>query len=139
MKIALLCRSPQLYSHKRIIAAARARGHEIDTINHLRCTIDIAAHRPNLYYQKRALDGYDAAVARMLELAATMPGYLGIESARDGLGITVSYWRDLESIAAWKRHAEHAEVQGKGRARWYSAYRTRICRVERDYGFERSG
>jgi heme-degrading monooxygenase HmoA len=89
--------------------------------------------------QANALDGYDAAVARMLELAATMPGYLGIESARDGLGITVSYWRDLESIAAWKRHAEHAEVQGKGRARWYSAYRTRICRVERDYGFERSG
>ena len=65
MKIALLCRSPTLYSHQRLMAAARERGHEIDAINHLRCTIDIAAHRPRLYHQKRELQGYDAVIPRI--------------------------------------------------------------------------
>jgi heme-degrading monooxygenase HmoA len=85
------------------------------------------------------LDGYGEASARMMELAATMPGYLGVESAREGLGITVSYWTDLDAIAAWKRQAEHLAVQGNGRRRWYSQYATRIARVERDYSFERGG
>lgn len=65
MKIALLCRSPQLYSHQRIMAAARERGHQIDPINHIRCTIDIASHRPKVHYQGRALEGYDAVVPRI--------------------------------------------------------------------------
>ncbi len=86
--------------------------------------------------QTGALDGYDGAAARMVELAATMPGFLGVESARDGVGVTVSYWRDLDSIAGWKRHSEHLAAQGEGRRRWYSRYVTRIARVERDYSFE---
>ena len=53
--------------------------------------------------------GYDAASARMMELAAGMPGFLGVEAARERLGMTVSYWADLASIAAWKRHAEHVD------------------------------
>jgi ribosomal protein S6--L-glutamate ligase len=65
MKIALLCRSPQLYSHQRILTAARDRGHEIDTVNHLRCTIDIASHRPKVHYQGRVLEGYDAVIPRI--------------------------------------------------------------------------
>lgn len=65
MKIALLCRSPHLYSHQRIMAAARERGHEIDAINHLRCTIDIASHRPNIHYHGRPLSGYDAVIPRI--------------------------------------------------------------------------
>ena len=65
MKIALLCRSPQLYSHQRIIAAARERGHQIDTINHIRCTIDIASHRPKVHYQGRVLEDYDAVIPRI--------------------------------------------------------------------------
>jgi ribosomal protein S6--L-glutamate ligase len=65
MKIALLCRSPHLYSHQRIIEAAKARGHEIDTIDHLRCTIDIASHRPKVHYQGRVLSGYDAVIPRI--------------------------------------------------------------------------
>ena len=65
MKIALLCRSPQLYSHQRIMTAARERGHEIDAINHLRCTIDIASHRPNVHYGGRQLKGYDAVIPRI--------------------------------------------------------------------------
>jgi ribosomal protein S6--L-glutamate ligase len=65
MKIALLCRSPHLYSHQRLMAAARERGHEIDAINHLRCTIDIASHRPNIHYHGRQLSGYDAVIPRI--------------------------------------------------------------------------
>ena len=80
--------------------------------------------------------GYARTAQRLLELAADQPGFLGAESARDGIGVTVSYWRDLESIAAWRRNSEHAAAQQQGRQHWYAAYRTRICRVEQDYGFE---
>lgn len=76
---------------------------------------------------------YAAASARMIKLASTMPGFLGVESAREEIGITVSYWRDLESIANWKRHGEHLAAQGEGRLHWYDWYRLRIARVEREY------
>jgi heme-degrading monooxygenase HmoA len=77
---------------------------------------------------------YAAMAARMDALAAAQPGYLGMESARDGVGITVSYWRDLASIAAWKRHADHLMAQQLSRARWYRDYRVRVAKVERAYG-----
>jgi len=81
-------------------------------------------------------DGYDAAAARMEELAAQQPGYLGIESAHDGDNrITISYWRDEAAIAAWKANAEHEVAQRDGQARWYSQYVIRVARVERAYGF----
>jgi heme-degrading monooxygenase HmoA len=80
--------------------------------------------------------GYAEMADQMVALAAEQPGFLGVESAREGLGITVSYWESLEAIRQWKAHAEHLVAQRMGRERWYAAYRTRICRVERDYGFE---
>lgn len=79
-------------------------------------------------------EGYAAMAERMLALARTQPGFLGVESARDGVGITVSYWRDLESIRHWKSDLEHREAQRLGREQWYRAFKTRIARVERDYG-----
>ncbi len=82
--------------------------------------------------------GYAAMAQRMDELAAQQPGYLGVESAREGLGITVSYWRDLESIRAWKAVAEHRFAQQTGRSTWYEDYMVRIARVERAYGLEDS-
>ena len=82
-------------------------------------------------------NGYEVVARRMVELAAGQPGFLGVESAREEVGITVSYWRDPESIAAWKRHAEHQVAQERGKQDWYSAYKTRICKVEREYGNER--
>lgn len=84
--------------------------------------------------------GYGAMADRMVELAATQPGFLGIESARDaeGFGITVSYWRDEAAIAAWKANAEHAVAQRLGRQAWYGAFRLRICRVERESGMDRA-
>ena len=81
-------------------------------------------------------DGYAETANRMVELASQQPGYLGYESARDGIGITVSYWESLEAIRNWKQQTEHIEAQQKGRKEWYSCFKTRICLVERDYGFE---
>ncbi|MDP9100653.1 MAG: antibiotic biosynthesis monooxygenase [Actinomycetota bacterium] len=78
--------------------------------------------------------GYPAMSARMRELAAAQPGYLGIESAREGVGITVSYWTDDAAARAWKGVAEHLVAQQLGRDRWYSDYRVRVATVTRDYG-----
>jgi heme-degrading monooxygenase HmoA len=79
-------------------------------------------------------EGYAETAARMVELAAQQPGFLGVESVREDLGITVSYWSDLESIKQWKAVAEHREAQKMGMEKWYSSYKTRIALVERDYG-----
>jgi heme-degrading monooxygenase HmoA len=78
--------------------------------------------------------GYDEMAHKMVELASQQVGFLGIESARDEVGITVSYWSDLESIALWKANAEHLEAQKLGHETWYSSFKTRISKVERDYG-----
>ncbi len=78
--------------------------------------------------------GYDDMAERMAELASQQPGFLGLESVRDGLGISVSYWSDLLSIRNWKENLEHREAQRLGRERWYASFRLRIARVERDYG-----
>jgi len=80
--------------------------------------------------------GYEQMARRMLELGSTYDGFLGIESARgaDGLGITVSYWRDEEAILAWKRDSEHQKAQQGGQRTWYADYRVRIAKVERAYG-----
>ena len=79
--------------------------------------------------------GYEETASRMAELAATMPGYLGIESARsaDGVGLTVSYWRDEASIANWKQHVDHLAAQRRGIRDWYERYEVRIAKVERAY------
>ncbi|SHF45908.1 antibiotic biosynthesis monooxygenase family protein [Streptoalloteichus hindustanus] len=82
-------------------------------------------------------DGYQETARRMLELAARQPGYLGVEHARDAeLGITVSYWRDEESIRNWRRDVEHIAAQDRGRSQWYEAYEVRVAKVERSYGFQ---
>lgn len=77
--------------------------------------------------------GYAAMSEAMEGLAAQQPGFLGIESARDDLGITVSYWRDVASASAWKEHAAHLVAQRRGRDEWYSRYHVRVAVVERDY------
>lgn len=82
--------------------------------------------------------GYSETAKRMVDMAADQPGFLGVESAREGLGITVSYWDSLDNIRKWKQVAEHRIAQELGRTAWYSAYKTRICLVERDYGFEKT-
>lgn len=78
--------------------------------------------------------GYAVMADRMEELAAQQPGYLGIESARGEVSITVSYWADDAAARAWKQVAEHTIAQERGKATWYADYRVRVCTVERDYG-----
>lgn len=78
-------------------------------------------------------DGYADTSERMVELAQQQPGYLGHESARNETGITVSYWESLEAIRNWKMNTEHVLAQQYGKQKWYSQYKVRICKVERDY------
>ena len=80
--------------------------------------------------------GYAAMAERMVELAARQPGFLGVESVRgeDGFGITVSYWRDEQAIAAWKAEVEHVAAQRLGMRNWYAHYEVRVAKVERAYG-----
>jgi len=82
-------------------------------------------------------NGYAEMADRMVELASQQDGFLGVESARNEIGITVSYWRDLESIGRWKEHLEHSNARTKGRNEWYQAFKVRIAKVESDYVFER--
>ena len=76
---------------------------------------------------------------RMIELARDQPGFLGIVSARETLGITVSYWSNLKSIRNWKRQIEHAEAQAKGRTGWYKRYPVKVAMVVLAYDFEEAG
>ncbi|WP_434778700.1 antibiotic biosynthesis monooxygenase family protein [Neisseria sp. Ec49-e6-T10] len=82
-------------------------------------------------------NGYSAEAIRMFELVSEQDGFLGVESAREGIGITVSYWRDLESIKKWKENFEHSLIRDRGRAQWYQSFKVRIALVERDYQFEK--
>ena len=79
-------------------------------------------------------NGYGEAAQQMLELASEQPGFLGFESARQEIGISVSYWESLDAIAAWKENMAHRRAQDRARD-WYRAFRVRVCRVEREYGF----
>lgn len=82
--------------------------------------------------------GYESMAEQMLDLVKMQPGYLGHESARNSIGITVSYWDSLEAIKNWKAVSEHLVAQQLGRDKWYAAFKTRISLVERDYGFDSS-
>ena len=80
---------------------------------------------------------YHVMAEKMEELAKTQPGFLGFESARDELGISVSYWDSLKAIQNWKSNVDHLEAQNKGKTEWYNSYTVRIAKVERDYNFDK--
>lgn len=80
-------------------------------------------------------DEYEKMANRMMELAKGQEGFLGVESAREEIGITVSYWKDTDAIRKWKMNTEHRIAQEKGKVDWYKNYKTRICLVERDYDY----
>ena len=95
-----------------------------------------------IFTSKRVVDDdrvYGAVAQRMVDLGSRYEGFLGIESARgsDGLGITVSYWRDEAALLAWKQDTEHQKAQRGGREAWYERFEVRIAKVERAYGFAR--
>lgn len=80
---------------------------------------------------------YNEMSKKMIQIATKQSGFLGIESAENEIGITVSYWKDLESIKKWKEHFEHKIAQEKGKKEWYKAFTTRIAKVEHQYSFEK--
>jgi len=82
-------------------------------------------------------NGYAEMAKQMENLAKQQEGYLGIESAKSELGITISYWETLDAIAKWKANTDHIVAQQKGIQDWYSWYKVRICLVERTYDFEK--
>ncbi|WP_319826098.1 30S ribosomal protein S6--L-glutamate ligase [Thalassovita sp.] len=65
MKIAMLARNANLYSHRRLKEAAELRGHQLDIIDTLRCYMNIASRRPEIYYNGEKLTGYDAVIPRI--------------------------------------------------------------------------
>jgi heme-degrading monooxygenase HmoA len=87
--------------------------------------------------QSATLDGYDAMAERMVELASQQDGFLGVESAQGNPEITVSYWKDEESILKWRSNLEHQEAQKQGKESWYDAFEIRIAKVERAYSFKK--
>ncbi len=85
--------------------------------------------------------GYDEAATQMSDLAAQQPGYLGQDHARsaNGLGITVSYWKDEASAKAWRDEPAHAAIRDRGRAIWYDSYSLHVAQVERSYDWQKTG
>ena len=81
-------------------------------------------------------DGYSEMAEKMEALAKVQPGFIGVDSAREKVGITVSYWESLTAIANWKNEMEHKVAQKTGKTQWYKNYTVRICKVEREYSFE---
>ena len=65
MKIALLSRNSKLYSTKRLIEAARQRGHDIRVLDVLRCYMNITSHDPSIHYKGEDLDDFDAVIPRI--------------------------------------------------------------------------
>jgi len=84
---------------------------------------------------RKNAEGYAEMGAKMAELAQQQDGFLGMDSARNEVGITVSYWKSLEAIQQWKQNLQHLHAQALGKAQWYEAYEVRICKVEREYCF----
>ena len=82
-------------------------------------------------------NGYDETSLKMEKLARQQPGFLGMDSAKNEVGITVSYWDSLDAIKNWKQNLDHQVAQKKGKEKWYSSYHVRICRVEREYSFKK--
>lgn len=83
------------------------------------------------------IQGYAAMATRMEELVKSMPGFIGVDSCRNenGFGITISYWKSLEDIKQWKANFEHQKAQQLGKERWYTHYKIKICKIEREYDF----
>lgn len=100
--------------------------------------------KPNYYAviftstQTETIEGYSEMADKMENLAKQQKGFIGIDSARNQVGITVSYWESLEAIKNWKAHTEHLFAQQKGHEQWYNWYNVRICQVEHEYEFNRN-
>lgn len=80
--------------------------------------------------------GYAEMAKRMTDLAINSDGFVGIDSVRGATSITVTYWRDLESIRKWRENSDHVMARELGYSEWYKKVVTRIALVERDFTFD---
>jgi heme-degrading monooxygenase HmoA len=87
--------------------------------------------------QTKDTEGYAQTAEAMEQLARQQPGFLDFEHAQETIAITISYWESLEAIASWKANLDHLKAQRLGKEQWYSWYKTRICKVEREYSFHK--
>ena len=78
-------------------------------------------------------EGYEDMAKEMFDLAAKQPGFLGMESVKEEMGISVSYWESLDSIRAWSKHSDHSKAKEMGKNGFYKEFKTRICKVEMEY------
>ena len=74
-------------------------------------------------------EGYVEMAKKMEELAQEQPGFLGMDSARAEIGITISYWASLDAIDLWRKNAEHSKAKALGKSKWYASYDLKICKV----------
>ena len=82
-------------------------------------------------------ENYSEKASKMVEWAQLHEGFLGVESARNDIVITVSYWKSLEAIKNWKQNLDHLDAQQLGVSKWYEKYTVRIALVEKEYSFEK--
>ena len=82
--------------------------------------------------------GYSEMAEDMEHLARQQIGFLGMDSAKGETGITISYWKDIEAIKIWKANLDHIDAQRQGKDKWYQWYQVRICKVEKEYSFEKN-
>ena len=75
------------------------------------------------------IQGYNEMTDYMMQLVHQQPGLLGVDSARDKIGITVSYWSSLEAIDNWRTNLQHQSAKNQGKAKWYESYSLKICKV----------
>ena len=80
-------------------------------------------------------NGYNEMATLMESLAQKQGGFIGMDTAKNEVGITVSYWETLDAIKSWKQQSDHLFAQQKGIKDWYKWYNVRICKVEREYEF----
>ena len=79
---------------------------------------------------------YHAAADALFAIVQGQPGFLGVESTRDGdgFGITVAYFDSEENIRRWRNEATHAATRERGKREWYEHFEVRVAKVERAYG-----
>lgn len=82
-------------------------------------------------------DEYEGLDARLIAIAETIEGFIGMDSAGGDFGISVSYWKSEEAILEWRNNADHQVAMKNGIAKWYDYYNVRVCKVERNYEFIR--
>lgn len=84
--------------------------------------------------------GYAETSARLSAMVEEAPGFLGMESLREGVAsLTVSYWQTEEDVRNWQQEMEHLAAQKRGRAEWYSDYQVVVAKAFRQYGFTQEG